>query len=331
MGCGVRIPATTSSPWALTRNSPQRPASAGGRVARERDARARVVADVPEHHLHDVHRRAHVVGDLVRAPVDLGPRRVPRVEDRPHGALELVTRLLRKRVARVLAVDVLEAGHELAEIGGGEVDVLHGVASRLQRLELALEELGVEARDDVTEHLDQAPVGVEREALVAGRPRKAFDRLVVQAQVEDRVHHPGHRDRSARAHGDEQRVGRVPEALPGGLLERADMLLDLLVEPRGRLAAEAHVLAAGLRRHREARRDGQPERGHLGQADALPPEEVAPELGAFREVVDVSPCHCPQSRILPSRPISRHEADRPDPPAGELRSAAIPLMVEVSG
>ena len=44
------------------------------RVAREADAGAGRVALVAEHHLHDVHRRAEVVGDVVRPPVDTGAR-----------------------------------------------------------------------------------------------------------------------------------------------------------------------------------------------------------------------------------------------------------------
>jgi hypothetical protein len=55
----------------------------------------------------------------------------------------------------------------------------------------------VDAVDDLAEHLQQPPVGVEREPAVAGARRETLDRLVVQAEVEDRVHHPGHRDGGA--------------------------------------------------------------------------------------------------------------------------------------
>jgi hypothetical protein len=57
------------------------PPLARGRVAREADARSRVIAAVPEHHLNDVHSRPEVVRNVVRAPVDLCPRGIPGVED----------------------------------------------------------------------------------------------------------------------------------------------------------------------------------------------------------------------------------------------------------
>ena len=92
--------------------------------------------------------------------------------------------------------------------------------------------MAVDPLDDLAEHLDQAPVGVVGEARVVGARREPVGRLVVQAEVEDRVHHPRHRDGRARAHGDEQRVVGRAEALAGPLLEPAHVLVDLVLETR---------------------------------------------------------------------------------------------------
>jgi hypothetical protein len=64
---------------------PVKPGFAGGRVARERHARRRARALVPEDHLDDVDRGPEVVRNVMGAPVDLGPGRVPGLEDRAHG------------------------------------------------------------------------------------------------------------------------------------------------------------------------------------------------------------------------------------------------------
>ena len=71
IGSGVRMPATTSSPCALARNSPYEALLACRGVTRERNAGSGLVALVAEHHLHDVHRGAEVVRDVVHAPVTL--------------------------------------------------------------------------------------------------------------------------------------------------------------------------------------------------------------------------------------------------------------------
>ena len=94
-------------------------------------------------------------------------------------------------------------------------------------------------RHDVAEHLHEAPVGVPGEALVAGRAREALDRLVVEAEVEDRVEHPRHRLARAGAHGDQQRVVGVAEPLAGLLLEPRERLGDLLGQPLGLLLVRA--------------------------------------------------------------------------------------------
>src|SRR6185369_17683522 len=82
-------------------------------VTRESDAGARLPALVAEDHLDDVHGGADVLGNAVRAAVDLGPRRLPGVEDGQHGAAQLLLRVLRKRRAGVLLVHALEGAREL--------------------------------------------------------------------------------------------------------------------------------------------------------------------------------------------------------------------------
>ena len=117
---------------------------------------------------------------------------------------------------------------------------------------------------------------------------EALDGDVVQAEVEDRVHHPGHRDRRTRANGDEKRVAVVAEALSRAPLECRDVLVDLVVEARGDLAPGCQVRAAGIGRDREPVGDRDAELRHLGEADPLPAEELATAARVLAEVEDVA-------------------------------------------
>ena len=67
--------------------------------------------------------------------------------------------------------DLLELLGDLAERRRVEVRVLGRAAARLGRVEGVVELLGVDVHDDPAEHLDEPPVGVPAEALVAGQPR----------------------------------------------------------------------------------------------------------------------------------------------------------------
>ena len=151
-----------------------------------------------------------------------------------------------------------------------------------------LERLAVDPAADVAEHLQEAPVGVPREALVLGRAREALDGGVVEAEVEHGVEHPGHRLARAGADGDEQRVLVVAELLAGVLLQALERLGDLLGHPVGLLLAGLHVGDARLGGDREAGRHavGAEHAGHLRDVRALAAEQVAHVLRALGEVVD---------------------------------------------
>src|SRR5262249_24890392 len=162
------------------------------------------------------------VTDAVELAVIARALAEPAAEHRHDRELELVERVLRKRTARCLAYDALEARHELAQRRGVEVGVVACAALALLRLERALEALAGHAEHYAAEHLDEAAIRVGREALVALESREPFERRVVQAEVENGVHHAGHRELRARAHAHEQRRRRVAEALARLALERRE-------------------------------------------------------------------------------------------------------------
>ena len=261
-------------------------------VAREGDARARVVAHVAEDHGHDVDRGAQVVADLVVLAVVVRALAEPRCEDGLDGQVELLVRVGRKVPAGLRLDHCQELGHQLAQGRSVKIGVLLDAAARLGRFQGVLELLAVDAHHDPAEHLDEAPVGVPAEALVAGQRDEAMEGLLVQAQVEDRVHHAGHRELGTRADADQQRIGGVAEALAGLALDFADCRQDVVPQPVGQLLARGEVVVARLGGDGEARRHRQAGVGHLGQPGALAAEQVAHRRVALRaaaaEGVDVA-------------------------------------------
>ena len=59
------------------------------------------------------------------------------------------------------------------------------------------------AEHHVTVHLDEAAIAVPCETLVARRGDECLHRFVIEAEIEDRVHHARHRVTSAGANRDE--------------------------------------------------------------------------------------------------------------------------------
>ena len=168
-----------------------------------------------------------------------------------------------------------------------ELHALLGLAPR----ERVLEDVRPDARDDLAEHLQQAAVGVVGEARVARLLRQRRGRDVVQAEVEDRLHHPRHRDGRAAAHRHEQRGRGVAEPPAAALLERGERGVDLLLQPVGPVAAGVHRVHAGGGRDREAVGHRQAEPRHLGEPGALASEQLAWNLRRVGEGVDVAVAH----------------------------------------
>ena len=227
---------------------------AGGGVAGEGDAGARVGAQVAEDHRADVDGGAQVARDALLSAVELRAVGVPGVEDRVDGEVHLLARVLREVPAGLGLDDLLELGDELLEVAGLQLGVDRDLLGRLRRLQRVLEELALDAEDRLAEHLDEAAVGVPREAVVAGLLGQALHRLVGEADVEDRVHHAGHRELRAGADRHQQGVVGLAELLAHALLQRVEVRTHLVTQRR-RLLAAVQVDLAGLGGDREARRD----------------------------------------------------------------------------
>ena len=190
------------------------PLLARRRVAGERDARRRGLAAVAEDHRLDVDGGPPVVGDVVQA-CDTSSRAlvVPRAEDRADRAPELLAAGPRESRLPVLrADDLLVRRDDLREVLRRQLGVRRDAARlallRQRLLELVLAGLRRTTSPYIWRNRRRQS---QREPLARDRGGEPLDGLRVQAEVQDRVHHPGHRGARAGAHGDEQRVGRVAE------------------------------------------------------------------------------------------------------------------------
>ncbi len=246
---------------------------AGIGIAGERDAGSRVVAHVAEHHRDDVHRRSPIVGDLVVAAIVDGALGMPRVEDGLNRAVQLHVDVLRERLVGLALDQRLEARDHVAPRRGVELRVGRDPAGTLRVGNDVFEAILRQVEHDARIHRDEAPVCVPREALVAGQFCESRDRLVVEPQVEDRVHHARHRRTRAAAHGDEQRIGCAAEGLAGHALEFAHLGRDRRVEAVGEATSEPIELEARFGRDREAGRHRQAGARHLGEPRALAAEQ----------------------------------------------------------
>jgi hypothetical protein len=188
-------------------------------------------------------------------------------------AAQLLQRVLREGLAGVGLDDLLVQLAQILQRLGGQLGVaLH--ARRLLRLfEWMFEVLAVDAEHDPSVHRDEPAVAVVREPLVRRDSGETLHALIVEAEVEDRVHHARHRELGSRPHADQQRIAGVAQLATHRLFELGDVSGDLGIEPRR--PTTLHVRPARIGGDRESGRDRQLQHaGHLGQIRPLAAEEI---------------------------------------------------------
>ena len=250
------------------------PGLAGRRIAGEGHAGGRGLAHIAEHHRLDVDGGAPALGDVMHAAIEFGAFVHPAVEHRRDRAPQLVLRILREGMAQPVLDHSLVFGDDLFPVAGAQVGVDGDAETVLVVVQDLLEVVMAQTQHDVRIHGDEAAIAVEGEAAVAGQGGQALDGFIVEAEIQDRVHHPGHRGAGPGANADQQGVGGVPEGLAGDLLDLLQSRPDLSGQGVGIGLALAEIVDAGLGGDGEARRHRQAQRGHLGEVGPLATEKV---------------------------------------------------------
>ena len=193
--------------------------------------------------------------------------------------------------------------------------MLEAVDDDFERLVIFVRAL-LHAHDDVAIHLDEAAVAVPGEALVLRGGDQREHGLVVQAEVENRVHHAGHRVARAGADGDEQRHRRlVAELRAHDLLDEGNAGLDLALKLLRIGPLVLVVVGADFGGDGEARRHRQADAAHLRQVRAFAAEQrlhaavavgflVSKQVNVFRCFLKCFACFCHSLVIVRSSAVS---------------------------
>ena len=107
--------------------------------------------------------------------------------------------------------------------------------------------------------LQEASVGVIGKTWVGGQLGQSFDDFIVDAEVEQGIHHPGHGNRSLGTNRNEQRIDRIAEFRSLTDLHLKQRRLHFFHRSLGNALPETLVLEVGLggddetKRHRHAK------------------------------------------------------------------------------
>ena len=258
-------------------------------VSGERNARTGGVAHVAEHHHLDIDGGAPVAGDVVHTTVVNRTVVVPAAENGFDRAHELFLGILREILADFGLVFGLELLGERLEVVGVEFGVEFDALLLFHLVDELFEIFLADFHDDIGVHLNEAAVAVVSKTGVARLFGESDDDFVVETEVEDGVHHAGHRSACAGADGNEKRIVERAELLADEFLEFGDVFHNFRLNPVADFLTVEVVLRARLGGDGEALRHGHTELGHFGEVGAFAAEKrssVAVELACFLELIN---------------------------------------------
>ena len=271
---------------------PVKPGIAGGRVAREGHPGGRRVAHVAEDHRLNVGGGPPLVRDAFDVPVGHRAPAVPALEHGADAAPQLLDRVVREGPAENFLDPLLVRLAQSLQILRGQVRVLPVIFSFLQIVQksvqllpdtlalLRLDVLGL-FHDDVRIHRDEPPVGVVHETLIFRPGDESGDGGRTKTDIEDRLHHAGHRFSRAGPAGHQERIGAAAKLHPDFLLHPLHRLVDFRFQMARELAAARKILGTALGRDRKSRRNRNSDVHHLGEVRAFSAEQILHAGGAF--------------------------------------------------
>ena len=144
-------------------------------IAAEQHARAALIIEVSEYHELNGHRRAQIFRNAVMLAVAAGTPRVPGIEHGPDGSVQLQHGIAGNGLAR-MALDPRPPGSEPF---------------------IALEFRAIRSQHHFGVELKEAAVRIPSESRIARFCGQRWQVRFADAEIEQRIHHARHRNRSA--------------------------------------------------------------------------------------------------------------------------------------
>ena len=160
------------------------------------------------------------------------------------------------------------------QIVGGEVGVELGFGFVFALVEDVIELLHIDVERHFAEHLNEAAVGIVGEAGVVTALGQAFDGFIVEAQIQDGIHHPRHGKFRTGADADQQRIFGVAQLLADLRFEFFESFQNLIVNLFRNAVVIFEVDVADFGGDGESRRHGNSGAGHFGKSGAFAAQDI---------------------------------------------------------
>ena len=174
----------------------------------------------------------------------------------------------------------LELYNEFFQIFGSEFGVKFHAFCMFLRFNDLFERIDVilvhrlQSEHDIAVHLHKAAVRIVHEAFVLCLSDKTGNRLVVETEIENSVHHTGHRCTCAGAYRNEQRIFGVAKFRTHCFFNLSKRCKNFLLQRLRILLLVLVICSADFRRDRKTRRNRQSDINHFGKIGSFAAEKI---------------------------------------------------------
>ena len=247
------------------------------------NAGAGILTGISEYHGLNVYCRSQGCGNVIQLSVQNCSFVIPGTEYRLNRLHQLILRILWELSAQFCFYQFLVSFNDDFQILCLQINVILSAHFLLAAVKDLIEFGLRDFHYDVTEHLNETSVAVVSKTLVAGLGSQALYGIVIQSQVQNRVHHSRHGNRCAGTNGNQKRILDISELLTHYLFQFIQVFIhfpnDFIVQH----AALVQIILAGIGRNSKSERYRQADFCHLCQIGTFTSQKVSHVLGAFIE------------------------------------------------
>src|SRR5262249_30907089 len=151
------------------------------------------IPNVSEDHALYIHCCTQIMWDLVEVAIVNSTLIIPRRENCLNCLAQLLIDIGGEGLAGLVLGNLLELSYNLLEALSRNLGVSFNPSLLFVTIQHFLEVVRIGIEDNLAEHLDEAAISIIGKALITSESNKTLYRLVVDAQVQDGVHHTRHR------------------------------------------------------------------------------------------------------------------------------------------
>ena len=165
---------------------------AGGAISGHGHAGGAVISHISKNHGDNADRGSQIMGDPGGVPIINGPFPVPAPKDRFRAEPQLIIRIIRERKAGAALKNFFKLIGHFPPVFGQKLGIgLHAFFCP-DLCDDIFKIIVIHSHDHASKHLNESAVRVVNKPGISSQLNHAPNRLVIESDVQNRVHHAGH-------------------------------------------------------------------------------------------------------------------------------------------